>query len=163
MTQIDPLTPDTTGLPANGAGRPVLLSSNTTLAWRVFVPIFGTVFLGGLAMAYLLTNADDLYVTLLPIFVVRALLILLWLGWLYFVWRTLWRLKRVDAADTHMYVSDYWVTVRYPWSDVEKVEEKKRLGRRVVNIHLKASGRFGQIISFLPGSKYAGWKKEMGW
>jgi len=59
----------------------------------------------------------------------------------------------------HIYVSDYWTTVRYPWTDVETIEEKRRLGRRIVNFVLRAPGRFGQVISFLPGSTFDEWMK----
>ena len=43
---------------------------------------------------------------------------------------------------------------------IERFEEKKRMGRQVVNFHLKAPGRFGQIISFLPGSGFEEWKSR---
>jgi len=161
MEKQEPVPTDTASLSKNGHTKTTILSSNGTLFWRVFVPIFGTVFLTGLLLAFWLTDEEDLY---LPVSVQwpRMVLLFLWLGWLFFVRRTLWRLKRVDADDLHLYVTDYWTTVRYPWQDVVRTEEKKRLGRRVVNFWLKAPGRFGQIISFLPGSTYDEWMKENG-
>lgn len=135
------------------------LSSNFTLYWRVFVPIFGTVFLSGLLLTFLLIPEEDLYLPF-PILWGRLSVFGLWLGWLFLVRRTLWRLKRIDAGTTHFFVTNYWTTVRYPWADVEKTEEKKRWGRRIVQIVLRAPGRFGQIISFLPGDRFEDWKKE---
>lgn len=89
----------------------------------------------------------------------RLLLLAIAIGWLWFLQRTLLRLKRVDADDTHIYVTNYWTTVRYPWHDVERIEEKKRLSRRVVNFRLRAPGKFGQVISFLPSSFFDDWMK----
>jgi hypothetical protein len=125
----------------------------------VFIPIFGTVFLSGLLLTFWLIEEETLYLPY-PALWPRLLLLAVWLGWLFFVSRTLWRLKRVDADDTHLYVTNYWHTVRYPWGDVERIEEKRRLGRRVVNFWLRAPGRFGQVISFLPSSFFDEWMKE---
>ncbi len=151
--------PDTANLPKNGRAKAIALSSNTTLFWRVFLPIFGTVLATVFAGAFLLTDEEELYLSI-SILWIRVLVVLLWLSWLYFVWRILWRLLRVDADGTHLYVTNYWTTVRYPWTEVERVEPQQRWGRRVVHLHLRAPGRFGQRISFLPGSAYAVWMQE---
>lgn len=156
------ISTDTAQLPQNGHSRLTILSSNKTLMWRVFVPVFGTVFLAVLSLAYILTTDEDAYTPFVPTLWAKVLVAMLLGAWLYFVRRALWRLHRVDADDTHLYVTNYWTTVRYPWSDVLRMEEKHRLGRRVVNIHLRAAGRFGQKISFLPGSSYDEWMKGLG-
>jgi len=135
------------------------LSSNSTLFWRVFIPIFGTVFFTGLLLTFLLIPGEDLYLPF-PILWGRVFIFVIWIGWFLLMRLTLWRFKRVDASNTHFFVTNYWITVRYPWSDVEKTEEKKRLGRRIVNIYLRAPGRFGQKISFLPDKRLGDWKKE---
>ncbi|MBK6993727.1 MAG: hypothetical protein IPH31_01910 [Lewinellaceae bacterium] len=143
----------------NSADQTECLSSNSTLFWRVFMPIFGTVFLGGLLLTFLLIPEEELYLPF-PLLWGQLFLLALWLGWLFLVRCTIWRLKRVDANATHFFVTNYWTTVRYPWGDVEKTEEKTRLGRRIVNLCLRAPGRFGQKISFLPGDRFEEWKRE---
>ncbi len=150
---------DTSKLPPNGHPKTSVLSSNATLFWRVFTPVFGTVFFTGLLLVFWLTDEEELY---LPVSAwwPRSIILAIWIAWIVFVRRTLWRLKRVDVDDTHLYVTNYWSTVRYPWQDVEHWEEKKRLGRRIVNFRLKSPGRFGQVISFLPGSYFDEWKKD---
>jgi hypothetical protein len=154
------ITTDTAKLPQNGHTRLTILSSNKTLVWRVFVPVFGTIFLSVLTLAYILTTDDEAYTPFIPALWTKILVFVLLLAWLYFVWRALWRLHRVDADDTHIYITNYWTTARYPWEDVMRMEEKRRLGRRVVNIHLRAAGRFGQKISFLPGTSYNEWMQQ---
>ena len=147
------------GTEAHVANPTECLSTNSTLFWRVFLPIFGTVFLGGLLLTFLLIPGEELYLPF-PILWGRLFILALFLGWLFLVSRTLWRLKRVDASATHFFVTNYWVTVRYPWTDVEKIEDKKRMGKRVVQLFLRAPGRFGQKISFLPDGRFDAWKKE---
>lgn len=152
---------DTANLPKNGHSRQIVLSSNLTLFWRIFVPFFGTVFLSGLMLAFLCIDESDLYLPV-PVLWARVAVVVLWLSWLLVISRTIWRLKRVDADDTHIYVTNYWTAVRYPWQDIERYEEKKRLGRCVINFKLRAPGRFGDVISFLPGSSFEDWKKRNG-
>lgn len=148
----------------SGANEPVAeatecLSAGSTLFWRVFIPIFGTVFLSGLLLTFLLIPEEELYLPF-PLLWGRLFLVAVWTLWLLFIRRTLWRLKRVDANSTHFFVTNYWLTVRYPWSDVEKITTSRHLGRRIATLWLRAPGRFGQKISFLPGDRFETWQKE---
>lgn len=152
-------TTHTSAATTNEVEKTECLSSNATLFWRVFVPIFGTVFLSGLLLTFLLIPEEELYLSF-PLLWGRLFLFAVWLGWLLLVRRTLWRLKRIDANSTHFFVTNYWITARYPWGDVERVEAKTRMGRRITNLHLRAPGRFGQKISFLPGDRFEEWKTE---
>jgi hypothetical protein len=158
MENQEPLPPDTANLPKNGHPKTVMLSTNSTLFWRIFIPVFGTVFLGGFMTAFWLIDDEDMYLSF-PILWARLALLAVFIGWLWLVRRTLWRLRRVDADDTHIFVTDYWTAVRYPWTDVAQIEEKKRGGRRIVQFQLRAPGRFGQSISFLPSSFFDEWMR----
>jgi hypothetical protein len=129
------------------------LTSNATLFWRVFVPIFGTVFLGGLTLAMMLISAENLLLPF-PALWGRLGALLLLSAWIFLIKSTIWRLKRVDATEKHLFVTNYWHTVRYPWSDVLKVEETRRAGRRLIHLHLVAPGKFGQVISILPAAHF---------
>lgn len=139
--------------PAPEAPRTECLSSNKTLFWRVFVPVFGSVFLLGLNLALLLISEENLYLSF-PAIWARLAAVALFLGWLYWIKRSIWRLKRVDANEAYLYVTNYWETVRYPWADVAEIVETRRMGRRLVHFKLVAPGRFGQVISMLASSQY---------
>ncbi len=149
MGNLDHNLPD----PAPEVQRTECLSSNKTLFWRIFIPIFGTVILVGMNTALLLISEENLYLSF-PALWARLTAILLLLVWLYMIKHTLLRLKRVDANETHLFVTNYWDTVRYPWSDVVEVAETQRMGRRLVHLKLAAPGRFGQVVSMLVGSQY---------
>jgi hypothetical protein len=131
-----------------------VISSNSTLYWRVFVPVFGTVFLLGLTIAMWFTDMDDFNFSSTTFWGFRLFVTFLFFGWVFMMFRTLLKLKRVDVSNTHIYVTDYWTTVRYPWTDVKEATEQIRLKKRIVTFHLKAKGRFGDKISFIPGSSY---------
>lgn len=87
---------------------------------------------------------------------------MLWLLWLGYVKWSLWPLKRIDADDSYVYVTNYWTTVRYPWTDIERLEKRRLGGRKVMVLHLKGSGRFGQQIRFLPASHCLEWLQRRG-
>ena len=48
------------------------LSSNATLFWRVFVPVFGTVFWTGILLGTWLTDGEDLYMPFVPMLTMRV-------------------------------------------------------------------------------------------
>ena len=133
------------------------LSSNTTLFWRVFLPVFGSVFVTGLVLSFWLISAEELYISMKSAWTGRSLSALAWFGWIFFLRQTLWRLMRVDADPEHIMVTNYWTTVRYKWSDVEAINNGTILWKKVKVIRLKASGRFGQNIHFLPGTYFEPW------
>ena len=104
--------------------------------------------------------SDDAYFRI-PLHYIRLGVFVFWVLWLFLMYRTLWRLHRVDVDSASVYISNYWRTARYPWADIEKLTESRRLGRRIIHIHLKAPGRFGQRVSFLPGKSYDTFKSEL--
>jgi hypothetical protein len=137
----------------------VNLSSNATLFWRIFVPVFGTVFMTGLLLVFWLIDEDALY-TSFPILWTRLGITAFWAGWLLLIYRTVWRLKRMDANATHFFATNYWTTARYQWSDLAEITETKRLGRSIMHFRLRQPGFFGSTISFLPGSTCRKWLRE---
>ena len=143
---------DTAG-PTPEPQRTECLSSNFSLYWRIFIPIFGTVIFSGLLLALILIPEENLYLSFPALWARMGALILL-AAWLYWVKNTIWRLKRVDANETHFFVTNYWQTVRYPLADVAEIAETRRMGRRLVHFKLLSPGRFGQVISILPASHY---------
>ncbi len=151
---------DTHSLPRNGNSRTVVLSSQLTIVWRVFLPVFGTVFLTGFVVLFWLGASTEDYGSTTVLWRSRVISLLLLVVWLFVLYRFLWPLKRVEADDAHVFVSDYWNTARYAWTDVAQLEDKKRFRLGYVRMHLKAPGRFGRVIRFIPGGHYKAWMKD---
>ena len=61
----------------------------------------------------------------------------------------LWRFYRVDLDRQYVYVSNYFKTYRYPYSEIESIANSKTLPGRVFLITLKSKGSFGNKIYFL--------------
>jgi hypothetical protein len=148
---------DTSTLPRNGASRSVVLSSNTTLVWRIFLPAFATVFLMGFMALFWLGTSPDEYGNPRILWRYRIISTAVFSIWLWFLYRFIWPLKRIEADDAFVYVCDYWHTIRYPWADVVSLEDRRRMGFPYVRMHLSSNGRFGRVIRFLPGGQYKNW------
>jgi len=68
---------------------------------------------------------------------------------LAFIRLLLWRFYRVDMDARHVYVSNYFKTYKYPFSEVNFISDSKALPGRVFCINLKSRGSFGTKIYFL--------------
>ena len=74
---------------------------------------------------------------------------------------TLMRLKRVEMDEHFIYVTNYFKNYRYPYHNIEKIEESKFLFLTLVSVCFVAPGNFGKKITFIASnSRYkAFWKK----
>ena len=77
-----------------------------------------------------------------------ALLLILGSGFA-FIKFILWRLYRIDMDNQYFYISNYFKTFKYPYSDIDVIRESSVLPGRVFCIRLKSKGSFGKNIYFL--------------
>ena len=80
----------------------------------------------------------------------------IWLGIIFvigsgfvFVRFLLWRLYRIDMDGEHLYVSNYFKTFKYPYSEVVSIMDAGILKDRIYRITLKSKGSFGQKLYFV--------------
>lgn len=59
------------------------------------------------------------------------------------------RLYRIDLDKSHLYISNYFKTYKYPYSEVESIQDSKVLPGRIYCITLRSKGSFGKNIYFL--------------
>lgn len=126
------------------------ISSNLTLFLKIFLPTFWMVFFGLFTIG---SFVKDIYVGGLSPSIFRLACLLFFLLGLSLLYFTFMQLKRVDMDNEYMYVSNYFKTVRYPYSAVEKIVERDFLLFHNVYVYFKQSGFFGQKIVFLSRDK----------
>lgn len=125
------------------------LSSNLTLALKIFIPIFWTTLLTACSLAAWF--GPERYFEWVNLSSLRwGLLLTLLMAVLLFRF-VFWPLKRVESDDVHIYVSDYFKTARYRWdSDVVALhQERFLLLFPVAFLELKGKGSFGRKPYFL--------------
>ena len=125
---------------------PKRISSSLTLFFRIFVPVFWTVFFGALTIGLLVTSQlppvlDNLYF--------RIGVVVFYLSGLIILYFTVLRLKRVEIDPQYVYVTNYLKTYRYPFHNIESVQEYNLILFYLATIRFKEKGSFGKKIHFL--------------
>lgn len=136
------------------------VSTNLTLFFKFFIPTFWIVFFGAFTAAAFVFKTE--YYGDIPGGSFRLGTVLFFLsGVVVFVF-TIMRLKRVEMDEHFVYATDYFRNFRYPYHNVEKIDESKFLFFQTVTIYLKTPGTFGKYIWFIASnSRYkAFWEKH---
>ena len=122
------------------------VSTNLTLFYKFFIPTFWTVFFGVFTIVALTVN---IYTgDLISKAMFRIMTVTFFLSGLALLYFTLMRLKRVEMDEHFVYVTDYFKSFRYPYHNIEKIEESDFLFVHIVHIYLKTPGHFGKKITF---------------
>lgn len=130
------------------------VSTNLTLFYKFFVPIFWIVFFGSVTAAVLINPRA--YYGEIPGTWFRIGVVIFFLSGLLMLLFTLMRLKRVEMSHTHLYVTNYFKHIRYPLEDIDKIQETEFLIFKIVTVYLKSKGTFGRRFTFLASrSRYA--------
>lgn len=127
------------------------VSTNLTLILKLFIPTFWIVFFGAFTIAVFATDARNLGA--LPATTLKiglTLFLIIGVTLLYF---TLFQLKRVEMDPDFIYATDFIKHFRYPYHNIEKIEELDYLLFNLVRIHLKEPGYFGKKITFIPSKR----------
>lgn len=129
----------------------VWLSSKWTLFFKLFIPVLWASFFGALTIAIqfieeplfeTMTNATFRIVAAIS-FLIVALVIYL----------SIFQLKKVDADETHIYVSNYFKTFKYPLTDISKITELDLGLFPLLKVSFKAKTYFGKSFRFLADTK----------
>lgn len=123
------------------------VSTNLTLFYKFFVPIFWIVFFGSMTIAAFVY--DNAYYGEIPGGPFRIGLVIFFITGVAMFLFTLMRLKRVEMGADGLYVTNYFKHLRYPFADIEKIGESEFLFFKVVTVHLRAKGTFGKKFTFI--------------
>lgn len=136
------------------------LSTNSTLFFKFFIPIFWSVFFGAFLAAIFVYGEEMSSTFGSTKFRIGA--VAFYLSGLVLFYFTLFPLKRVEGDGDFLYVTNYFKTLRYPWQDVECIRESAFLFYKVGTIVLKEKGRFGQKLPFITSKKFYEdfWKEQ---
>ena len=135
------------------------LSSNLTLFFKFFVPIFWIVFFGAFTIA-VFAYRNEFYGQV-PGQALQIGTVLFFVSGLFMFYFTLMQLKRVDGNAEYLVVTDYFKTFRYSYDSVEKITESRFAFLKLATIHLKEKGSFGKRMFFITSfSRYERFMKK---
>ena len=123
------------------------VSTSMTLFLKIFLPVFWSVFF--LAFTVAVWKLDAATFGGVPMQSFRiGIVIFLIVGVAFFYW-TVMRLKRVEMDQDFVFVTNYFKSARYPWHNIEGIEERDFTIFRTIHIKLKQPGIFGKKVTFL--------------
>ena len=128
------------------------VSTNLTLFYKLFIPIFWAVFFGCAVVALLIVNPPYIAGIKSPFW--KLLLGGSYVLGLLLIWWAIARLKRVEMDEHFVYVTNYFKTARYPWHAIEHVGERDWLIWHPVDITFKQAGTFGKKVTFVPSKTH---------
>ncbi len=127
------------------------VSSQLTIFLRIALPTIWVTTLLSLAVLLGFAVQGRPYLFSNPIVWIGIILILgTGIAFIRFI---LWRVYRVDMDNRYVYVSDYFKTYKYTYTDIEQIRDSSLMPGRIFVIRLKSKGSFGREISFLASQK----------
>ncbi len=123
------------------------VSTSLTLFLKFFIPVFWTVIVLGFNLA--IWTLDGNMFAGIPIQTFRIGILIFLLVGVAFFYFTVLQLKRVEMDQTHIFVTNYFKNFKYPWSNIENIEERDFVIFRTIHIVLKEPGTFGKKIAFV--------------
>jgi hypothetical protein len=135
------------------------VSTNLTLFYRIFLPVFFGVFLGALII-FMWMHPQSYYANIEGSTFRIALTVAYALMMIFFA-LTVWRLRRVEMSPEWVYVTDFFRQARYPWSNVQAVHETPTGLLRLVHVEFSEPGTFGKRATFIASrSRWRLFKEE---
>ncbi len=127
--------------------KPINIASNWTLVLKIFFPILWGAFFGLITIAFWFS--DEPFVGTMPIGSFRLLMSSFFFTGMAVLYFSFMQLKRVEVDEHFLYVTNYKDTARYPFHNVEKLEEANYFLFKIIRVYFKESGIFGQKVIFL--------------
>ena len=127
------------------------LSSNLTLLFKTFLPIFWLVFFGAFTVSSLFMTES--YIGQISIEFFRILCFVFYiLGAALFAF-TVMRLKRVEIGKEEIFISNYLKSFKYKIDDIERIEIGNLFIVKSMKVYFKGKTTFGIKINALTSEK----------
>jgi len=126
------------------------VSSSFTIFLKIFIPTTWIVFFGILTLFILFAGSES-GIPNMPGLKIGTLIF--FASGVVLLWLTLMKLKRVEMADDHFFVTNYFKTFRYTYDSLTKIQEWDLLILTIVIFTFTSKGSFGKKISFVSRGK----------
>lgn len=127
------------------------VSSNTTLFFKFFLPVFWAVFFGAFFIG--LFFIEEEYIGNIPVFLFKVGAGGFWLLGLFAFYSIIYPLKRIEMGEDKFVATDYFKNFQYSYESVQTIEENDWLLFKAYTIVLKEKGSFGKEMTFIGSNK----------
>ncbi len=123
------------------------ISSNLTLAFKIFFPTFWFIFMGLLTLFVLFSDPET--TPLFASFEYKLLFGLLYVLFGFLIYFFFVRLMRMEVDSDNFYISNYFKTYRYKFEDVQSIEPSKLMFLNILKIKMKSKTSLGSSFRIL--------------
>lgn len=123
------------------------ISSGWTLIYKIFIPVFYTVFM--LAWIIATIGSGDEVSPVFTHWMYRIGIVLVFILAVLLMRYTVWKLKRMDVATDHIFITDYFKTYRYSLESIESISHSNVLFWKFLKVKLKEKGSLGDSFTVL--------------
>lgn len=123
------------------------VSSSLTLVLAIFLPVFWLVTIGCFTLFSFLAEDEDLPLRNPDQF--RLILSILLVAGTSLIYYFFMRLRRVECTNEHLFVTNYFKTVKIPWTEVRDIQYRKIFLFRMAKIKLSYKSVFGRTIRMI--------------
>lgn len=127
------------------------ISTNLTLFFKFFIPVFWLVFFGAFLAAVFMYGEEMASGFASTSFRLGA--VAFYLSGLVLFYFTLFPLKRLEADPEFLYATNYFKTLRYSWDSVSEIKESKFLFFTLGTVSLKEKGLLGKNLRFIASNR----------
>lgn len=123
------------------------VSSSLTLVLAIFLPVFWFVTFGCFTLFSFLTEDEDIPLRNPQQF--RLILSVLFIAGTIAVYLFCMRLRRVECTNEHLFVTNYFRTIKIPWNEVMEIKYRNIFIFKIARIRLSYKSIFGQTIRMI--------------
>lgn len=123
------------------------VSSGWTLLFKIFIPVFYSVFMLAWMMATI--RAGDEVSPVFETNFYKIGIVLVFLLTLLILRLTVWKLYRMDVSTDYVYITNYFKTFRYSIESIESIHHESILWFHFLKIKLKEKGSMGDSFTVL--------------
>ena len=138
-------------MPLNNPSKSFQISSNTTLFFKLALPIFWTVFFGAFTVSALNTPMHGQFKVSPMTFKISV--ILFFLSGVLFLFFTFWKLKRVEFYSDHFFVTNFFKHVNLGYKGIESISLINIFIVKLMVIKLSQKGHFGRRLPLIVSRK----------
>jgi len=125
----------------------IRISSSLTLGLSIFIPVFWFVFFGSLCLFFVFQDPEDLpFSNPIPIKIGFVAFYLFFGFWIYYCF---FQLRRIEMDESHLYITNYFKTIKVPLAQVESFSTLRIFGMKRVKIKLLFKSSLGTKIRFI--------------
>lgn len=133
-------------LASNEKEKPMIrLSSNFTLFYKIFLPVFFMILYGLFTVFLFFTNDSPL--SAIPW--VKYSNLIFYLAVLLIMYKSIFQLYRVDCSHEEFIVTNYRTAYKYSYDSIESFNQTNFLLFTLATIRFKSPSSFGSRVSFL--------------